>query len=76
MCQRLVLYQMVLSDCPEIRSLRLVLAEKVQPRLLRPSRRVKPAAENLPWGQDLQTSVLSADIVLSSMHLHPCDSTG
>ena len=28
MCQRLVLYQMVLSDCPEIRSLRLVLAEK------------------------------------------------
>jgi hypothetical protein len=28
MCQRLVLYQMVLSDCPENRSLRLVLAEK------------------------------------------------
>jgi hypothetical protein len=28
MCQRLVLYQMVLSDFPEIRSLRLVLAEK------------------------------------------------
>ena len=28
MCQRLVLYQMVLSDSPEIRSLRLVLAEK------------------------------------------------
>jgi hypothetical protein len=28
MCERLVLYQMVLSDTPEIRSLRLVLAEK------------------------------------------------
>ena len=28
MCERLVLYQTVLSDTPEIRSLRLVLAEK------------------------------------------------
>jgi hypothetical protein len=28
MCERLVLYQTVLSDTPEIRSLRLVFAEK------------------------------------------------
>jgi hypothetical protein len=28
MCERLVLYQTVLSDTPEIRSVRLVLAEK------------------------------------------------